>query len=75
MPMIFSPQPFLQKISSEYRIGVVLTKNMSSKEKANLIIDLSNNLSFYQENMKKFLSDYSHENEMNKLKLSVQKLL
>jgi len=75
LPMIFSPQPFLQKISSEYRIGVVLTKNMSSKEKANLIIDLFNNLSFYQENMRKFLSDYSHENEMNKLKLSVQKLL
>ncbi len=75
IPMIFSSQPFLINIANKYRIGEVISRKMSEKEKANLIIKLFDNLNFYQENISSFLSDYTHDHEMHKLKESIRNLM
>lgn len=75
MPMIFSSQPFLKKISKEYGIGEVFYKDMSYELKAKAVMNIFNNMALYQRNMNCFLSDYSHEREMNKLKQSIRNLL
>jgi glycosyltransferase involved in cell wall biosynthesis len=75
MPMIFSPQPFLSKIAQKYGIGEVISKEMAIDKKVELVKLLFENITFYQTNMVKFLSDFTYENEMNKLKKSVAGLL
>lgn len=75
MPMIFSSQPFLQKVSNKYRIGEVFYENMDFDEKSRLVMKVFDNINYYQTNMSTFLSDFSHDREMNKLKTAVNSLL
>jgi len=75
IPMIFSPQPFLVKLAQKYKIGKVISDDMRIDKKVQLVNCLFENLTFYQNNMEKFISDFSFENEMKKLKSSVSVLL
>ena len=50
-------------------------KDMSYELKAKAVMNIFNNMALYQRNMNCFLSDYSHEREMNKLKQSIRNLL
>jgi hypothetical protein len=75
MPMIFSSQPFLVKISRKYRIGEVFYENMSYERRSEIILEMIDNLGYYQKNMNMFLNDYSFDNEMSKLKNAIKDLL
>ena len=75
MPMIFSPQPFLTRISKKYRIGEVISKEMEIDKKIDLITQLFENIEIYQTNMLMFISDFTYENEMRKLTKSITDLM
>jgi glycosyltransferase involved in cell wall biosynthesis len=75
IPMIFSSQPFLVNIANKYRIGEVIPKKMSDADKADIIMKLFDNINYYRENISCFLSDYTYEHEMNKLKESIKNLI
>ena len=75
IPMILSPQPFLVKVSKKYHIGEVIYKDMTTEDKVSLITNMFSNISSYTENLGKFNSDYSFENETLKLKRGISFLL
>ena len=75
IPMLVSPQPFLQKIITKYNIGEVLDINVPVEKNAESIINIMKNYTYYQKGMKQFLSDFTYQNEVEKLKEAIKKII
>lgn len=75
LSVLVSPQPFLQKIVRKYQIGEILYENSTDKEYCDIVIKILENYDKYIDHLKKFLSDFSYEREMNKLKEKIKQLI
>lgn len=75
IPMFVSPQPFLKYIVIKYKIGQVLDINNTIESEAKKMLNIIDNYAQYQKGMKSFLSDYTYEKEMMKLKKAVSEII